>query len=96
MFVDVTTWDFGFKVWGLGFGVWGLGFGVQVNVACFHPKVGGGLAYGTKVTPFLAFHMRGRVCVCVCVCVCVGIHCDCGRGWRMDDWCRMCARGSGI
>lgn len=22
----------------------------EVNVACFHPRVGGGLVYGTKVT----------------------------------------------
>lgn len=22
----------------------------EVNVACFHPQVGGGLVYGTKVT----------------------------------------------
>ena len=28
----------------------------EVNVACFHPKVGGGLAYGTKVPFFVGLN----------------------------------------
>ena len=28
----------------------------EVNVACFHPEVGGGLAYGTKVPFFVGLN----------------------------------------
>ena len=28
----------------------------EVNVACFHPSVGGGLVYGTKVNRILYLH----------------------------------------
>jgi len=33
----------------------------EVNVACFHPRVGGGLVYGTKVNTSL-------VCAIKCIC----------------------------
>lgn len=29
----------------------------EVNVACFHPSVGGGLVYGTKVNHILYLHL---------------------------------------
>jgi activator-of-BECN1-regulated-autophagy protein 1 len=29
----------------------------EVNVACFHPSVGGGLVYGTKVNRFWYLHL---------------------------------------
>lgn len=36
----------------------------EVNVACFHPRVGGGLVYGTKVNSFLFVLVSAVKCMC--------------------------------
>lgn len=37
----------------------------EVNVACFHPSVGGGLVYGTKVIPlFIYSQLNVGTCSC--------------------------------